>query len=76
MLVLVTTKPAAAALGHGTSARGTGSGAAVAEGVERSSSNLKVGSSIPSLPNKSACHSVLEQDAEPRIVPHRTTKCC
>ena len=23
-----------------------------------------------------ACRSVLEQDAEPRIVPHRTTKCC
>ena len=50
--------------------------AAVTEGVEWSSSNLKVGSSIPSLPKKSACRSVLEQDAEPRIVPHRTTKCC
>ena len=47
--------------------------AAVA-GVEWSSSNLKVGSSIPSLPKKSACRSVLEQDAELRIVPHRTTK--
>ena len=47
-------------------------------GVEWSSSDLKVSSSIPSLPkkNKSACRSVLEQDAEPRIVPHRTTKCC
>ena len=41
--------------------------AAVAEGIEWSSSNLKVGSSIPSLP-KSACRSVLEQDAEPWIV--------
>ena len=51
-------------------------GAAMAEGVEWSSSNLKVGSPIPSVPNKSACRSVLEQDAEPRIVPHRTTKCC
>ena len=50
-------------------------GAAVAEGIEWSSSNLKVGSSIPSLP-KSACRSVFEQDAEPRIVPLRTTKCC
>ena len=38
--------------------------AAVAEGLGWSSSNLKVGSSIPSLP-KSACRSVLEQDAEP-----------
>ena len=34
--------------------------AVVAEGVEWSSSNLKVGSSIPSLPKKSACRSVLE----------------
>ena len=38
--------------------------ATVAEGIEWSSSNLKVGSLIPSLP-KSACRSVLEQDAEP-----------
>ena len=44
-------------------------------GVEWSPFNLKVGSSIPSLP-KSACRSVLGQDAEPRIAPHRTTKCC
>ena len=40
--------------------------------TEWSSSNLKVGRSIPSLPKKS----VLEQDAEPWIVPLRTTKCC
>ena len=44
--------------------------AAVAEGVDWSSSNLKVGCSIPSLP-KSACRSVLGQDAEPCIAPHR-----
>ena len=49
---------------------------AVAERLEWSSSNLKGGSSIPTLPNKSACPSVLEQDAEPWIVPHRTRKCC
>ena len=40
----------------------------MAEGVEWSSSNLQVGSLIPSLPNKSACRSVLEQDAEPRCL--------
>ena len=35
-----------------------------------------IGAAMAEGVESSACRSVLEQDAESGIVPHRTTKCC